>query len=98
MTIEAYGTGIACPTCGSTQTGVLDSRASLGNDTIRRRRKCEADHRFTTYELIIPDCAAVIRKGAGSRSFTFEPLSDWSARMYVEFMETLPDMLRRLIG
>ena len=40
-----------CLKCNSTETDVIDSRASVGNIT-RRRRKCiHCDHRFTTYEV-----------------------------------------------
>jgi transcriptional regulator NrdR family protein len=45
---------LTCPSCGSSDITVADSRpARLGDiPTIRRRRKCRAcDHRSTTYEL-----------------------------------------------
>lgn len=43
-----HGTGFSCPTCGQ-KTGVTDSRATT--EGLRRRRKCPAGHRFTTYEV-----------------------------------------------
>ena len=48
---EANPDGIRCPSCGSTATGVYDSRPSAGS--IRRRRKCEAcEHKFRTRECV----------------------------------------------
>lgn len=37
--------------CGA-DTGVIDSRDVVGGKGIRRRRKCTAGHRFTTYEKV----------------------------------------------
>ncbi len=40
-----------CPSCGSTETKVIDSRLSRDGNAIRRRRECEkCGRRFTTYE------------------------------------------------
>ena len=40
-----------CPKCGCDVSKVIDSRASEGNDAIRRRRECIAcQARYTTYE------------------------------------------------
>lgn len=39
-----------CPCCGNPETGVKDSRSS-GDAAIRRRRRCDCGHRFTTYEI-----------------------------------------------
>ncbi len=45
--------GIACPACHALDNIVLDSRGRLGNEAIRRRRKCaNCDFRFTTVEAI----------------------------------------------
>lgn len=42
-------TGIACPSCGSTDSSVTDSRPRVG--LIYRRRKCDrCEHRFATKE------------------------------------------------
>lgn len=43
---------IACPECGNRRCEVIDSREIKEGDTIRRRRKCENGHRFTTKERI----------------------------------------------
>ena len=42
--------GIPCPECGSTDHQVKDTRPMSGY--IRRRRKCECGHRFTTLEKL----------------------------------------------
>ena len=42
-----------CPSCGSTETKVIDSRLSRDGNAIRRRRECEkCGRRFTTYERL----------------------------------------------
>jgi len=42
-----------CPFCKSSETAVVDSRASDNGDSVRRRRSCEAClKRFTTYERV----------------------------------------------
>jgi len=47
-----------CPSCGSTDSGVTDSRRTRDATEIRRRRKCEScGHVYTTYELIYDDRA-----------------------------------------
>jgi transcriptional repressor NrdR len=42
-----------CPFCGSEDTQVVDTRANLEANTIRRRRKCvQCEKRFTTYKRV----------------------------------------------
>ena len=42
-----------CPSCGSDDIKVVDSRPVEENNSIRRRRECLQCHtRFTTYEVI----------------------------------------------
>ena len=53
-----------CPSCGATETRVIDSRPAEGGSSIRRRRECETcEHRFTTYERLEPQL--VVRKRNG---------------------------------
>lgn len=50
-----------CPSCGATETRVIDSRPAEGGASIRRRRECDTcAHRFTTYERLEPQL--VVRK------------------------------------
>ena len=57
-----------CPFCGSQDTQVLDTRANLEANTIRRRRKCVAcDKRFTTYERVELRLPRLVKKD-GSRT------------------------------
>ena len=45
--------GFGCPSCGAVPTAVIDSRSSVANTAIRRRRKCgQCGFRFSTYERI----------------------------------------------
>lgn len=42
-----------CPNCNATDTRVIDSRLLLEENSVRRRRKCDAcETRFTTYENV----------------------------------------------
>jgi transcriptional repressor NrdR len=42
-----------CPSCNAQDTRVIDSRMLLEENSVRRRRKCDAcETRFTTYENI----------------------------------------------
>lgn len=51
-----------CPSCGSTKSSVIDSRAS-DSRSIRRRRECvQCQKRFTTYEMIESVPISVIKK------------------------------------
>ena len=52
-----------CPFCGAADTKVIDSRPSLDDLRIRRRRECiECGKRFTTYEAIESSPVVVIKK------------------------------------
>jgi transcriptional repressor NrdR len=53
-----------CPTCGVSDTRVIDSRPAEGGRSIRRRRECEScGHRFTSYERLEPQL--MVRKRDG---------------------------------
>lgn len=55
-----------CPSCGYTESKVVDSRPSDDGYTIRRRREClECSYRFTTYERIM-DSPLLVTKVDGS--------------------------------
>lgn len=45
-----------CPTCGA-DSGVSETRETVSG--MRRRRRCVNGHRFTTYEIIAADPAAM---------------------------------------
>lgn len=52
-----------CPFCGQDNTRVIDSRPAEDNNTIRRRRSCDAcGKRFTTYEKVETIPLIVIKK------------------------------------
>jgi transcriptional repressor NrdR len=60
---------LKCPSCGSADSHVLDSRHVEEGNSIRRRRACaECGRRFTTYEAIETVPIMVIKKD-GSREF-----------------------------
>lgn len=47
---------LKCPQCGSFATFVIDSRPHVEPvPAVRRRRKCECEHRFSTYEVYVPE-------------------------------------------
>lgn len=52
-----------CPFCGEDNTRVIDSRPASENNSIRRRRECDAcGRRFTTYEKVETIPLIVIKK------------------------------------
>lgn len=52
-----------CPYCGQDNTRVVDSRPAEENNSIRRRRLCDAcGRRFTTYEKVESIPLVVIKK------------------------------------
>ena len=56
-----------CPYCGSSESKVVDSRPTVEEAAIRRRRECEkCSKRFTTYEKI-EEMPLIIVKKDGSR-------------------------------
>jgi len=60
---------LKCPSCGFSDSRVLDSRPTEEGNSIRRRRECaECGKRFTTYEVIETTPITVIKKD-GSREY-----------------------------
>lgn len=58
-----------CPSCGSENLKVIDSRPVPENNSIRRRRECnDCKFRFTTYE-IVDQFHPVVLKKSGSKEY-----------------------------
>ena len=59
-----------CPSCGYTESKVIDSRPAEEGATIRRRRECLAcSKRFTTYEIIERLPLVVVKRDGSRQSF-----------------------------
>ena len=59
-----------CPSCGSEDIKVVDSRPVDENNSIRRRRECLTCHnRFTTYEVIDAFQPVVVKKDGTKELF-----------------------------
>jgi transcriptional repressor NrdR len=59
---------VICPFCAHNDDKVIDSRASEGGKTIRRRREClKCQRRFTTYERVEESARIVVVKRDGTR-------------------------------
>lgn len=59
-----------CPTCGSTDSKVVDSRPSEDGSTIRRRRECLAcARRFTTYERLGENPLVILKSDGTSEVY-----------------------------
>ncbi|MDD6095067.1 MAG: transcriptional regulator NrdR [Clostridia bacterium] len=59
-----------CPSCGSDDIKVVDSRPVEDNNSIRRRREClRCRARFTTYEVIDAFQPVVIKKDGSKELF-----------------------------
>ena len=53
-----------CPSCGASDSRVIDSRPADSGRAVRRRRHCETcGHRFTTYERLAPQLMVRKRNG-----------------------------------
>jgi transcriptional repressor NrdR len=70
-----------CPYCGSTESEVVETRASEDVDTIRRRREClKCKKRFTTYERIENVNLVVIKKDGKREQFDRDKLKGGISR------------------
>ena len=59
-----------CPSCGHSESKVIDSRPSSDGASIRRRREClDCQKRFTTYENIETLPLIVIKKDLSRETF-----------------------------
>ncbi len=64
-----------CPFCGSEDTQVVDTRANLEANTIRRRRKClGCEKRFTTYERVDLKMPRLVKKDGSRTDFDRDKL------------------------
>ena len=64
-----------CPYCGSEDTQVIDTRANLEANTVRRRRKCTScEKRFTTYERVDLKMPRLVKKDGSRTDFDREKL------------------------
>lgn len=64
-----------CPKCGADNDQVVDTRATHGGDTIRRRRKCLAcGFRYTTYERLERHLPRVVKRDGRTEAFDREKL------------------------
>ena len=58
-----------CPYCGYKESKVVDSRPADESSSIRRRRECRCERRFTTYETVESLPMVVIKKDGSRQSF-----------------------------
>jgi len=66
---------VKCPFCGSEDTQVVDTRANLESNTIRRRRKCvRCEKRFTTYERVDLKMPRLVKKDGSRTDFDRDKL------------------------
>ena len=64
-----------CPFCKSTDTAVIDSRASEDGFSIRRRRECGVcGKRFTTFERVELNMPAVVKRTGLKRDYDREKI------------------------
>ncbi len=65
-----------CPTCGSEDNRVLESREVDDGIAVRRRRLCQkCDTRFTTYERIELKHILIVKKNGNRESYEREKLA-----------------------
>ena len=64
-----------CPQCNAPDTKVIDSRTLLEENSIRRRRKCDAcEYRFTTYEKLHLQMPQIAKKDGRRESYNREKI------------------------
>jgi transcriptional repressor NrdR len=64
-----------CPSCNAQETRVIDSRMLLEENSVRRRRKCDAcEMRFTTYENIIVQMPLIVKKDGRRENYNREKI------------------------
>ena len=65
-----------CPSCGSLDDKVIESRSMANGESIRRRRECNQCHyRFTSYERIEEKPFIVVKKDGRREPFDQEKLA-----------------------
>jgi transcriptional repressor NrdR len=66
---------VKCPFCASEDTQVVDTRANLEANTVRRRRKClKCAKRFTTYERVDLKMPRLVKKDGSRTDFDRDKL------------------------
>jgi transcriptional repressor NrdR len=64
-----------CPSCNAQETRVIDSRMLLEENSVRRRRKCDAcEARFTTYENIQIQMPLIVKKDGRRENYNREKI------------------------
>lgn len=64
-----------CPICTAHDTRVIDSRTLLEENTVRRRRRCDAcESRFTTYEKIKIEMPLIVKKDDRRETYNREKI------------------------
>lgn len=65
-----------CPSCGSLDDKVIESRAMVNGESIRRRRECnECHYRFTSYERIEEKPFMVVKRDGRREPFDQEKVA-----------------------
>ena len=87
-----------CPSCGSLDTQVKDSRPTEDSSVIRRRRVCLAcNFRFTTFERVQLRELTVVKKNGQREPFDRDKLAR-SIRIAVRKRPIEPDRIERVIN
>lgn len=64
-----------CPACNAHDTRVIDSRTLLEENSVRRRRRCDAcEARFTTYEKIKIEMPLIVKKDGRRENYNREKI------------------------
>lgn len=67
--------GMKCPFCKHTESRVVESRVSQGENVTRRRREClDCQRRFTTYERLEELWPAVVKKDGRREAYDREKI------------------------
>lgn len=93
-----------CPYCQHEETSVVDSREAEDQNSIRRRRECDAcQKRFTTYERIEGIDLKVVKKDGSKEDFSRDKLrrgivkATWKRPVSMADIDTLIDDVEALL-
>src|SRR5881398_1606678 len=87
-----------CPSCGSLDTQVKDSRPTEDSSAIRRRRVClSCNFRFTTFERVQPRELIIIKRNGRRVPFDRDKLAR-SIDVALRKRPVAPDLVERTVS
>lgn len=87
-----------CPICNAHDTRVIDSRTMVEENSVRRRRKCDAcEARFTTYEKMQIQMPLIVKKDGRRENFNRDKIMK-GLNKACQKRNISTDLLNQLVG